>query len=181
MGRLALALILLASAVPLGAAARPGDDRAPAAVSAHEVSAMPALEAQVLAAINGVRVEKGLRRLRLNRALSLAARGHSASMAEHGFFDHSGYDGSTFWARMKARYRPSPRSYWAVGENLVWASPTLGAQEALDLWLKSPPHRKTLLTPSWREIGLGAVHAAGAPGVYEGLDVTILTADFGVR
>jgi uncharacterized protein YkwD len=47
--------------------------------------------------------------------------------------------------------------------------------------MDSPPHRKNLLTPGWREVGLGAVRALGAPGVYRGLDVTILTADFGVR
>ena len=37
------------------------------------------------------------------------------------------------------------------------------------------------LTPAWREVGLGGVHMVDAPGVYAGLDVTILTADFGVR
>jgi uncharacterized protein YkwD len=49
------------------------------------------------------------------------------------------------------------------------------------MWLDSPPHRKILLTSAWREVGLGAVRALAAPGVYKGLDVTILTADFGVR
>ena len=64
---------------------------------------------------------------------------------------------------------------------MVWASPSLCAAQAIDMWLKSPPHRKNLLTPAWREVGIGGVHALAAPGVYEGLDVTILTADFGVR
>ena len=68
-----------------------------------------------------------------------------------------------------------------MGENLVWASPDLSADQAIQMWLNSPPHRKNLLTPEWREVGLGAVRALDAPGVYEGLDVTILTADFGVR
>jgi len=47
--------------------------------------------------------------------------------------------------------------------------------------MKSPPHRKIILTPNWRDIGIGGVHAAAAPGVYQGLGVTIVTADFGVR
>jgi uncharacterized protein YkwD len=64
---------------------------------------------------------------------------------------------------------------------MVWASPGLSADQALEMWLNSPPHRKNLLTPAWREIGLGAVRALAAPGVYQGRDVTILTADFGVR
>ena len=39
---------------------------------------------------------------------------------------------------------------------------------AVEMWLKSPPHRKNLLTPAWREIGIGGVHALAAPGVYRG-------------
>ena len=49
------------------------------------------------------------------------------------------------------------------------------------MWLESPGHRRVLLTPAWREIGLSAVHTASAPRVYDGLEVTIVTADFGVR
>ena len=53
--------------------------------------------------------------------------------------------------------------------------------QALQLWLDSPPHRKTLLSRQWREVGLGAVHVASAPGTFGGREVTIVTADFGVR
>jgi uncharacterized protein YkwD len=49
------------------------------------------------------------------------------------------------------------------------------------LWLSSPPHRANLMTARWREIGLGAVHSTGAPGVYRGGPATIVTADFGAR
>jgi uncharacterized protein YkwD len=49
------------------------------------------------------------------------------------------------------------------------------------MWLRSRPHRRNLLTPRWREIGLSAVHVAAAPGFFGGRTVTIVTADFGVR
>jgi uncharacterized protein YkwD len=49
------------------------------------------------------------------------------------------------------------------------------------MWLASPDHRANLMNPRWREIGVAAVYAADAPGVYQGLDVTIITTDFGVR
>ena len=49
------------------------------------------------------------------------------------------------------------------------------------LWMKSPAHRANILTPRWREVGLSAVTVAGAPGVYGGRDVVIITSDFGVR
>jgi uncharacterized protein YkwD len=170
----------VAALLPGAADARPRENRAPASTS-HRVAAIPGLQERVLTAINDVRRTRGLRELRLNPALSLAALGHSVSMAQHGFFSHSGVDGSPFWARIKRSYVPLPGGYWSVGENLVWASPDLSADQAIQMWLNSPPHRKNLLTPAWREIGLGAVRALGAPGIYKGLDVTILTADFGVR
>jgi len=182
--RLALALVLLASALPFGAAdaaARPREDRAPATASSQRISQMQDLQNEVLAAINDLRRKKGLGELRLNSALSLAALEHSVSMARHGFFRHSGWNGLTFWQRIKPRYRPNPNSYWGVGENMVWASPELTGGQAIEMWLNSPPHRKNLLAPAWREVGLGAVRALSAPGVYQGLDVTILTADFGTR
>jgi uncharacterized protein YkwD len=182
--RRALTLVVIALTLAVGAAdaaARPRPDRTPAAASTQQISEMPELQAQVLHAINDLRRERGLSGLRLSSALSLTALGHSVSMAQNGFFSHSGRNGSPFWQRIKPKYRPLPNSYWSVGENLVWASPTLSADETIQMWLASAPHRKNLLSPAWREVGLGAVRALAAPGVYEGLDVTILTADFGVR
>jgi uncharacterized protein YkwD len=176
-----LVFLCVAAALLAGTAdARPRDDRVPAS-SATSITALPSLQGQVLSAINTLRRSHGLTELRLNQALSLAALGHSQSMAEHGFFSHSGWNGSAFWTRIKPRYRPLVGRHWGVGENMVWAAPDLSADQAIQMWLASPPHRKNLLTPAWREVGLGAVRALAAPGVYDGLDVTILTADFGTR
>jgi uncharacterized protein YkwD len=144
------------------------------------VTSLPQLEAQVLAGINDLRRSQGLAPLRASPALDAAAYEQSVSMAEHGFFGHESYNGSPFWRRVATKYATRSRS-WRVGENLIWRSPELSARAALELWLASPEHRKNLLTPAWREIGLGAVHMSSAPGVYEGRAVTILTADFGVR
>jgi len=176
-----LVLVFVAAAFVAGTAdARSHDDRMPAATSVQVATDID-LQDQVLGAINDVRRTNGLSGLRLNASLSLAALGHSRSMARRGFFSHDGYNGAPFWSRIKPRYRPLRGNVWGVGENMVWASPDLSAHEAIRMWLDSPSHRKNLLTPSWRDVGLGAVHALGAPGIYEGLDVTILTADFGVR
>lgn len=166
------------------AAHRAQDPQPPASIetpSAHAITGVADLERQVLAALNRVRKEHGLVPLRASKPLATAARGHSRSMAEHGFFQHSSYDGSAFWTRIKPLYKPVQGRYWGAGENMVWASPGLSAEQAIDLWMKSPPHRKNMLTPGWRDVGIGGVHALAAPGVYDGLDVTILTADFGVR
>jgi uncharacterized protein YkwD len=142
---------------------------------------VPKLIGGTLSAINDVRRTRGLSELRLSRALSSTALGHSASMAKHGFFSHDGYDGLAFWRRIEARYRPRGSSLWRVGENMAWASPALSAEQTITMWMKSTAHRENLLDPAWREVGIGAVHAPAAPGAYEGLEVTILTVDFGVR
>ena len=47
--------------------------------------------------------------------------------------------------------------------------------------MKSPGHRKNILTARWREIGLSAVTVSAAPGVFGGRDVVIVTSDFGFR
>jgi uncharacterized protein YkwD len=149
--------------------------------TAGRTSALRALQAGVLTDINAFRHSHGIRPLRLSGALTAAARQHSTEMALRGYFSHSSADGSSFDRRI-ARYYPVGHSrFWAVGENLLWSSPTVDAGGALQMWKDSPPHRQNLLNPAWREIGLSAVHVASAPGAYGGHEVTIMTADFGVR
>ena len=140
-----------------------------------------ALEQAVLSEVNALRASKGLVPLRYAQPLAAAARAHSAAMARRGFFSHSSADGSEFWKRVKRHYGSRGYGYWSVGENLLWSSPDVDAKGALRMWLASPPHRKTLLAKEWREIGLGAVHVSSAPGTFGGREVTIVTADFGVR
>jgi len=162
----ALAVVLTSSAL----AAR----RAPAAKLSQ-------LESNGLVDINAFRTQHGLTTLRLSSALTAAARAHSRQMAQDGYFAHNSADGSVFWRRLQGFYRSSSYGYWSVGENLLWQSPDVNGPQAMQLWLASPEHRANLMSPIWREIGVSALHVAQAPGVYHGLDVTIVTTDFGVR
>ncbi|HZQ88822.1 MAG TPA: CAP domain-containing protein [Gaiellaceae bacterium] len=139
------------------------------------------LEQSVLVDINAFRAEHHLAPLRLSPALTAAARSHSDEMEADGYFGHSSFDGSAFWKRIEAFYPSSHYGYWSVGENLLWSSPNVDAEKALAMWEASPEHLRNLLDPHWREIGVSAVHAPRAPGFYQGLAVTILTTDFGVR
>jgi uncharacterized protein YkwD len=49
------------------------------------------------------------------------------------------------------------------------------------MWLASPGHRRILYGREWTEMGIAVSEASGAPGVFSGLDVVVITADFGVR
>ena len=48
-------------------------------------------------------------------------------------------------------------------------------------WLDSPSHREIILSPTWRDAGIGALYAPTAPQEYRGAETIVVTADFGVR
>jgi uncharacterized protein YkwD len=139
------------------------------------------LDRQVLASINQLRAAHGLVRLRESPELDRSARRHSLEMGRLGYFGHSSADGMQFWQRIRNSYSPRGYSYWAVGENLGWASPSLSAGGTTRMWLSDAAHRQNLLSTQWRQIGISAVGLARAPGVYGHRRVTIITTDFGVR
>ena len=142
---------------------------------------LSALESQLLAQINVTRGRRGLRPLRLSSALTAAADQHSQSMAQKGYFSHDSANGGSFFKRIASFYTYRGYSNWSAGENILYSTPDIDPAGALRLWMNSPEHRANLLNRSWREIGLGAVHSSSAPGVYNGDEVTIVTADFGFR
>jgi uncharacterized protein YkwD len=49
------------------------------------------------------------------------------------------------------------------------------------MWLANRAHRRNVLSPLWREIGVAAVYSPNAPGDFGDAEVTLVTADFGVR
>jgi uncharacterized protein YkwD len=102
-------------------------------------------------------------------------------MVQHGFFEHESRNGGAFWKRVERFYTPRGFRSWEVGENLAYGSPDLSAAATVRMWMNSPGHRENLLSRSWREIGLGAVHVASGGGEFGGSPVTVITADFGHR
>jgi uncharacterized protein YkwD len=139
------------------------------------------LDTGVLQQLNLIRRQHGLVPVKANADLADAASSHSDEMASDGYFDHSSFDGTAFWKRIVHWYGQGSFSYWSVGENLLYSSPETDAVKALRLWMASKPHRLNILNPSWREVGVSAVHADAAPGVFGGQPTTIITVDFGVR
>ena len=166
-----LAAMLLVLGAPLSGSA---DPHVP-------LTASTALQGGLLDQVNALRAQHGLPRLRASQELAAAATAHSLQMARLGYFSHNSANGASFSQRIARFYPLGGYRSWSVGENLLWSSPNVGASRALRIWLASPPHRANLLSPRWRQIGLGAIHSPSAPGVYRGSAATIVTADFGVR
>ncbi|MGZ8707531.1 MAG: CAP domain-containing protein [Gaiellaceae bacterium] len=148
---------------------------------ARTITSANQLESQVLDQLNAVRRQHRLLPLRLSQPLGAAADAHSRAMGRFGFFQHESRDGSQFSDRVKRWYGPGGYRSWSVGENLLWASGRLTAGAAVRMWMNSPGHRRNILTPGWREVGLSAVAVSSAPGVFRGRDVVIITTDFGTR
>jgi uncharacterized protein YkwD len=176
-GKIATVIAALLAAVALSSVAT----AAPATPSTAGATRIAALETDVLAQLNAIRADHGLMPLKLSKTLSTAANQHSLQMGQVGYFKHESADGSAFWKRVEKFYPSKGTRYWAVGENLLWSSPDVDGPGALKLWMESPEHRANILTAKWREIGISAVQVPAAPGTFSGLDVTILTTDFGVR
>ena len=181
MGRLRTRVSILALARALTVLGGFAAGASGASQPVRTLAAADQLELNVLAELNKIRRQHGLVALRLSTPLSAAADSHSRAMGTHGFFAHESRDGSEFWRRVQRFYGQRGNGTWSVGENLLWSSGGLSARAAVELWMKSPGHRRNILTARWREIGLSAVNVAAAPGVFGGNDVVIVTTDFGVR
>jgi uncharacterized protein YkwD len=175
---LSLLTIITAVAVLAGAAAGGMSTTRSARRSGSTLSG---LESRILVQLNRIRVVHGLAPLRLNRRLEVSSVQHSREMGEQGYFAHDSSDGTSFWQRITQLYAADSHASLAVGENLLWSTPNVRAAAALRAWMSSPEHRTNILAPTWREIGVGAVRFAAAPGVFGGLPVTIITTDFGAR
>jgi uncharacterized protein YkwD len=128
--RLSLAvLVICCVAVPSRAAA----------TSRHD-----ATEAKIIRALNSTRASYGLPRLRAISALGRAADAHSRTMRRTNTVGHGDY------SRRIRRYVHSRK----VGENLAWMS-RCNASAIVKMWLNSAPHRKVMLSKSFRRIGVG--------------------------
>jgi uncharacterized protein YkwD len=171
------AALLTAPALALGASRSAPTTARPATPAA----ARPLLDDQIVGEINRVRADHHLSLLRTANGLTASAAAHSREMIDHGFFAHESPGDGAFWRRIDQYYADDSFRRWFVGETILWASPDVDARTAVQDWLNSPPHRRILLDRGWRELGVSALHAKTAPGAFEGLDATIITADFGVR
>lgn len=129
-----------------------------------------------LCLVNQERTARGLKPLRLNRRLTRAAVGHAQDMNVQGYFSHDSANGKSFVDRIRnAGYVPL-KAFPSLGEDLAWGSGTLGTPRAIvQSWMESPEHRANILSPKYREAGMGV--AFGDPGAGE--DGVTYTLDFG--
>jgi uncharacterized protein YkwD len=139
----------------------------------NEVALADAKQATVCL-LNDIRRQKHLRPLHVNSRLSRASQRQTNAMEAHHFFAHGDFVGRI----RSVRYLKGSRS-WTVGENIAWGSWDYATPKAIvRAWMHSPPHRANILSPRFREIGIGITR--GAPVAGEDKAATYAT-DFGAR
>ena len=121
---------------------------------------------QVLKGINAQRHAHGLPSLRLAGALGRVAGSHSRFMAQVERLQHESADGTPATTRIR-RAMPVRRA----GEAIAFAA---DAGAIVRSWMASLPHRKLILSASYRVIGVGVVR-----GTYDSYRVLYATADLG--
>lgn len=97
--------------------------------------------------------------LRWDARLAQAARSHSSSMAEQGYFAHRGQDGSTVGRRAQsAGYK-----WQRIGENIAAGQGT--PAKVVQGWLSSPGHCSNLMNPGFAEMGAAYATNLGSENV----------------
>lgn len=157
----AVALLLV---MPAGAFAQTGAggdcDRADAARSAR------LLVAETTCRINEVREARDLRKLRVQWQLRRSAAAYARRLVRKRLWTHFG-DGTPAERVARSGYL-GRRRHWAVGEVLA-SMPRWDPAAIVQAFLASRTHRRVLLRPGYRDIGVGAVEGLArseAPGGY---------------
>jgi uncharacterized protein YkwD len=136
-----------------------------AGLAATRVSYQAGSEQQVLILLNQIRRERGLGPLVFSTPLRVAARGHTADMLQNGYFDHD--SPGEAWDTRVSRFVKSS----AVGETIARGRGATGTPAGIIYqWMHSMPHRRVILNPALRFVGVGV--ASGTPGAI------MATADF---
>lgn len=140
----------LAGATP-NSSARPAVTPTPCARRFADLPAQDeAMERQILKLINLERTGRKLAPLSGSDLLTQAARRHSADMAANDFFDHVSSDKSDYRARIDA----TCYAWSTIGENI--GGGYMGdAAKMVEGWMRSPPHRASILNPMYTEAGVG--------------------------
>ena len=110
---------------------------------------------QMLTSVNKIRIDKGLKPLKLCNSLILSAQNYARVMATQNFLAHEGKDGSTPGQRIqRAGYKwQSSKTSSGVAENIAAGQPTV--EVVVKDWKKSTSHYKNMTNSNFVHVGFG--------------------------
>ena len=125
---------------------------------------------KVISLVNDARLANKVGILVKDEALTRAAQMKADDIFAKGYFAHTSPEGKTPWTWFaKAGY-----DYAYAGENL--AIHFTQAEDQQRAWMESPTHRKNILNPEYREMGV-----AVESGILEGKKTIVTVQEFGRR
>ena len=130
-----------------------------------------AARTEMLEEVNAARRKAGAPPLKLESHLQKAAQEHAEDMLERGYFAHESPSGTT----VRERSTAAGYEWKTIGENI--AEGQLSVDEVMRTWMNSPTHRKNILNPSFRDLGIGLVASRGKDGRYR----TVWVQSFGAK
>lgn len=114
-----------------------------------------AYERKVLTLVNEEREKENLSPLVWNEELAKLAREHSEDMEKRDFFSHINPDGLDPFDRMSKK----GIKYSVAAENIAYGQQT--PEAVMNTWMNSEGHRKNIMNPQLKELGVGAVKSEG--------------------
>jgi uncharacterized protein YkwD len=156
--RLAAVLVVAAACLAVVSPASAADDpllAPPGTCAAADQLGLDQATAQqsMLCLTNFARTQSGLVALRLDTALNAAGQAKLAANVSCGEFSHTPC--GTPFSTVFATYLSGARGY-QIGENIAWGTGAYGtARQTMNGWLHSEGHRKNILTPEYRDLGIG--------------------------
>ncbi len=115
------------------------------------------MEQLILRYTNKERKQHGLQPLTSSRALRLLARSQSRNMCSTGHFQHESDSFPKGWRRFGERLRVVRLRFG--GENIAYRTfsgePDRWARAIIKGWMNSPEHRRNILGPQYRFVGVG--------------------------
>lgn len=134
-------------------------------------------ERAVVCLINAKRAKHGLRKLKPRPKLRRPAQRHSRYMHRHDCFAHVCPGEADVFERLRRSGYLGHSSNWGYGETIGWGSRRKGTpRKIVRSWMRSPAHRKVILTGSFRHVGVGG--RWGSP-FKRRANAATFTADFG--
>ena len=121
----------------------------PTQTAAQPVAQNGSFQQQILSLVNVERSKAGLQPVTLNSKLNQAAQNHTNDMISKRYFSHTSPSGSTMVMRVQA----VGYTYSAIGENIAAGGSTASA--TMTQWMNSPGHKANILSPKFRELGVG--------------------------
>jgi uncharacterized protein YkwD len=173
LARAGLSLLVLTALSAAPAHASPAA-RCPGALTPPAAGATGPATAAIACLVNAERARRGLRPLRADGTLRRVARAHVADMVRRSYFSHVTPGGARFADRIRAAGYGAGH-WWHAAEALGWGTgPRALPAVVVSEWLASPRHRRIVLDPAYRELGVGVAAAAprrGLPGATYAVEV----------